>query len=202
MMTTILKLAIRLITLIIVLVIVIIFGFKIIGFGKPSDPLITHNMVLQQVSAIGELELVKYHFKDVVEYQKEQTDYSIINSVLPKAKVVLIVSGEAIGCIDLTKITTNDISDSKDTMYVYLPKPEMCVNKIDHQQSKVYDLSNGYFVEQGKMVSDAYAAAETQIQQSALNMGILEQTNENALKILGPMLDKIAGKKVVLRFKK
>jgi hypothetical protein len=202
MMTTILKLAIRLITLIIVLVIVIIFGFKIIGFGKPSEPLITHNMVLQQVSAIGKLELVKYHFKDVVEYQKEQTDYSIINSVLPKAKVVLIVSGEAIGCIDLTKITTNDISDSKDTMYVYLPKPEMCVNKIDHQQSKVYDLSNGYFVEQGKMVSDAYAAAETQIQQSALNMGILEQTNENALKILGPMLDKIAGKKVVLRFKK
>jgi hypothetical protein len=200
-MTAILKLAIRLITLTIVLVIVIIFGFKIIGFGKHSEPLITHNMVLQQVTAIGKLELVKYHFKDVVEYQKEQTDYSIINSVLPKAKAVLIVSGEAIGCIDLTKITTNDISDSKDTMYVYLPKPEMCVNKIDHQQSKVYDLSNGYFVEQGKMVSDAYAAAETQIQQSALNMGILEQTNENALKILGPMLEKIAGKKVVLRFK-
>lgn len=201
-MTTTLKLAIRLITLIIVLVVVVFIGLKIVGFGKPTEPVITHNMVLQQVTAIGKLELVKYHFKDVVEYQKEQTDYSIINSVLPKAKAVLIVSGEAIGCIDLTKINTNDISDNKDTMYVYLPKPEMCVNKIDHQQSKVYDLSNGYFVEQGKMVSDAYAAAETQIQQSALSMGILEQTNENAVKILGPMLEKIAGKKVVLRFKK
>jgi hypothetical protein len=201
-MTTTLKLAIRLITLIIILFVVIFVGLKIVGFGKPTEPVITHNMVLQQVTAIGKLELVKYHFKDVVEYQKEQTDYSIINSVLPKAKAVLIVSSEAIGCIDLTKINTNDISDSKDTMYVYLPKPEMCVNKIDHQQSKVYDLSNGYFVEQGKMVSDAYAAAETQIQQSALNMGILEQTNENAVKILGPMLEKIAGKKVVLRVKK
>lgn len=201
-MTTTLKLAIRLITLIIVLVIVLFLGLKIVGFGKPTEPVITHNMVLQQVTAIGKLELVKYHFKDVVEYQKEQTNYSIINSVLPKAKAVLIVSGEAIGCIDLTKITTNDISDNEDTMYVYLPKPEMCVNKIDHQQSKVYDLANGYFVEQGKMVSDAYAAAETQIQQSALSMGILEQTNENAVKILGPMLEKVAGKKVVLRFKK
>jgi hypothetical protein len=201
-MTTTLKLAIRLITLIIVLVVVIFLGLKIFGSSKSTEPVITHNMVLQQVTAIGKLELVKYHFKDVVEYQKEQTDYSIINRMLPKAKAVLIVSGEAIGCIDLTKITTNDISDSKDTMYVYLPKPEMCVNKIDHQQSKVYDLANGYFVEQGKMVSDAYAAAETQIQQSALSMGILEQTNENAVKILGPMLEKIAGKKVVLRFKK
>jgi hypothetical protein len=201
-MTTTLKLAIRLITLIIVLVVVVFLGLKIVGFGKPTEPIITHNMVLQQVTAIGKLELVKYQFKDVVEYQKEQTDYSIINRMLPKAKAVLIVSGEAIGCIDLTKISTNDISDNKDTIYVYLPKPEMCVNKIDHQKSKVYDLTNGYFVEQGKMVSDAYAAAETQIQQSALSMGILEQTNENAVKILGPMLEKIAGKKVVLRFKK
>jgi hypothetical protein len=201
-MTTTLKLAIRLIMLITVLAVVIFLGLKIVGFGKPTEPVITHNMVLQQVTAIGKLELVKYQFKDVVEYQKEQTDYSIINRMLPKAKAVLIVSGEAVGCIDLTKITTNDISDSKDTIYVYLPKPEMCVNKIDHQKSKVYDLTNGYFVEQGKMVSDAYAAAETQIQQSALSMGILEQTNENAVKILGPMLEKIAGKKVVLRFKK
>lgn len=200
-MTTTLKLAIRLITLIIVLVVVIFLGLKIFGSSKSNEPVITHNMVLQQVTAIGKLELVKYHFKDVVEYQKEQTDYSIINRMLPKAKAVLIVSGEAIGCIDLTKITTNDISDSKDTMYVYLPKPEMCVNKIDHQQSKVYDLANGYFVEQGKMVSDAYAAAETQIQQSALSMGILEQTTENAAKILGPMLEKIAGKKVVLKYR-
>jgi Protein of unknown function (DUF4230) len=201
-MTTTLKLAIRLITLIIILVVVMFIGLKIFGFGKATEPVITHNMVLQQVTAIGKLELVKYHFKDVVEYQKDQTDYSIINRMLPKAKAVLIVSGEAIGCIDLTKITTNDIEDNKDTMYVYLPKPEMCVNKIDHQKSKVYDVANGIFVEQGKMVSDAYAAAETQIQQSALEMGILEQTNENAVKILGPMLEKIAGKKVVLRFKK
>lgn len=201
-MATTLRLAARLVFLIIILLIVIFLGLKIFGNSKPTEPVITHNMVLQQVTAIGKLELVKYHFKDVVEYQKEQTDYSIINRMLPKAKAVLIVSGEAIGCIDLTKITTNDISDSQDTIYVYLPKPEMCVNKIDHQQSKVYDLANGYFVEQGKMVSDAYAAAETQIQQSALSMGILEQTNENAVKILGPMLEKIAGKKVVLRFKK
>lgn len=201
-MATTLRLAARLVMLIIILLIVIFLGFKIFGNSKPTEPVITHNMVLQQVTAIGKLELVKYHFKDVVEYQKEQTDYSIINRMLPKAKAVLIVSGEAIGCIDLTKITSNDIEDNKDTMYVYLPKPEMCVNKIDHQQSKVYDLANGYFVEQGKMVSDAYAAAETQIQQSALEMGILEQTNENAVKILAPMLEKIAGKKVVLKFKK
>ncbi len=201
-MATTLRLATRLVILIIILLVVIFLGLKIFDNSKPTEPVITHNMVLQQVTAIGKLELVKYHFKDVVEYQKEQTDYSIINRMLPKAKAVLIVSGEAIGCIDLTKITTNDIGDSKDTMYIYLPKPEMCVNKIDHQQSKVYDLANGYFVEQGKMVSDAYAAAETQIQQSALSMGILEQTNENAVKILGPMLEKITGKKVVLKFKK
>lgn len=198
-MTYALKLSIRLMVFTLLLLLVYFVGQWVFGSNKPPEPVITHNAVLQSVTAMGKLELVKYQFKDVVEYQSEQTGNNTLNKLLPKAKAVLIVSGEAIGCIDLTKITVDDIVTNMDTMVINLPAPELCLYKIDHQKSKVYDVRNGYFVEEGKMVSDAYAAAEIQLKKLAMEMGILGQTNTNAVKILTPILEKIANKKIILK---
>ena len=169
--------------------------------NTPEAPVVTviHHTLVQEITALGRLELVSYHFKDVVEYNKEQTSYKTLNYFLPAAKAVLIVSGEAIGCIDLTKIRAEDILQKTDTVIITLPKPELCLYKIDHQKSKVYDVTKGYFLEQGQMVSDAYKEAESKMKQSALEMGILEETNTNAQKILVPLVRQLSGKNVVLK---
>ncbi len=151
-----------------------------------------HTVVLQQITAMGKLELVKYNFKDVVEQE-------IVKMWLPNAKAVLIVQGEAIGCVDLTKINIADISDEQQTLVVHMPEPELCVFKIDHDKSKVYNTEYA-FTEEAKLVQEAYKQAEKQIQKSALEMGILKQTEENATKILTPILEKASGKKVMLKF--
>ena len=151
-------------------------------------------VVLQEITAMGKLELVKYNFKDVVEHE-------MVKQWLPNPRAVLIVSGEAIGCIDLARIKMTDILEGADsTLIVYLPEPELCVNKINHNQSKVYNTEYAMF-EEGQLVSEAYAKAEKQIGQSALQMGILNQTKENAEKLLRPLLERIAGKRVQLRYK-
>ncbi|SKB58667.1 DUF4230 domain-containing protein [Dyadobacter psychrophilus] len=152
----------------------------------------THALVLQEISAMGKLELVKYNFKDVVEQQ-------ITKMWLPNAKAILIVQGEAIGCIDLTKVEIADITSEAETLVVNLPEPELCVFKIDHSKSRVYNTEYA-FNEEAKLVQEAYKQAEKQIQRSALDMGILEQTQINAGKILTPVLEKASGKKVVLKF--
>lgn len=141
---------------------------------------------------MGKLELVKYNFKDVVEQE-------IVKTFLPNAKAVLIVQGEAIGCIDLTKVVIADITTEQETLVVHLPDPELCVFKIDHSKSKVYNTEYA-FTEEAKLVEQAYKQAEKQIERSALDMGILDQTRENARKILTPMLEKASGKKVLLKF--
>lgn len=151
-----------------------------------------HTLVLQEMTAMGKLELVKYNFKDVVEQE-------VVKTWLPNAKAVLIVQGEAIGCVDLTKIQMEDITSGEETLVINMPEPEMCVFKIDHERSRVYNTEYA-FMEEGKLVNEAFLQAEKQIQQSALDMGILDQTKENATKVLTPLLEKASGKKVVLKF--
>jgi len=94
-------------------------------FSKKEKTVVHHTTILQEIEGIGKLELVKYHFKDVVEFEKE--DYAW----LPSSKVVLIAGGEAVGCIDLKKMEEKDIRIKGDTAFIALPPPELCYFKID-----------------------------------------------------------------------
>lgn len=153
----------------------------------------THNMVLKEMSVLGKLELSNFAFRDVVEQE-------LVRDYLPNPKAILIVQGEAIGCIDLTKIKPEDIATKEDTLVVYLPDPELCSYRIDHSKSKIYDTEYAFMNEQSLM-NEAYARAEAKIKQSALEMGILDQTKKNAELVLKPLLENISGKKVVLQYR-
>jgi hypothetical protein len=154
------------------------------------DDRTAQSIVLKEITALGKLELVRYTFKDIVEHEQ-------LNTFLPNANAVLIVEGEATGCIDLTKIDLNDITTSADSITIRLPKPELCSWKINHDRSRVYD-TRFSFLDDSQLVSDAYRQAERQIRQSALNGGILEQTRRNADQMLRPLLTKISGRHVGL----
>jgi hypothetical protein len=153
----------------------------------------TQSIVLKEIKALGKLELVKYTFKDVVEHEQ-------VNTYLPNANAILIVEGEATGCIDLTKITADDIQATTDSITVYLPNPELCTWKINHDRSRVYD-TRFSFLDQSMLVSDAYKKAERQVRQSALDGGILDQTRKNAHQLLPPLLEQLSGKKIGLAFR-
>lgn len=153
----------------------------------------THNMVLKEMTVLGKLELSNFAFRDVVEQE-------LVRDYLPNPKAILIVQGEAIGCIDLSKINAEDIATKDDTLIVHLPDPELCSYRIDHSKSKIYDTEYAFMNEQSLM-NEAYTRAEAKIKQSALEMGILEQTKKNAELVLKPLLETITGKKVVLQYR-
>ena len=153
----------------------------------------TQRIVLKEVTALGKLELVRYTFKDIVEHEQ-------LNTFLPNANAVLIVEGEATGCLDLTKISLADITTDGDSVTVRLPKPELCGWKINHDRSRVYDTQFS-FLDDAQLVSDAYRQAERQIRQSALDGGILEQTRQNADRLLRPLLARLSGRRVGFVFR-
>jgi hypothetical protein len=152
----------------------------------------THNILIQKITTMGNLELVKYSFKDIVEQK-------IVQDFLPDPKAILIVQGEAVGCIDLRKINASDISEKNDTLILHLPKAEICYHKIDHSKSRIYDTEYA-FMNESLLLDEAYKKAEEKILSSALESGILDQTQKNAELILKPFIENISGKKVILKF--
>lgn len=154
---------------------------------------VTHNTVLTQVESLGKLELVRYRFKDVVEYRRSSR-----YPLLPDAKVALIVGGEAVGCLDLRKIRPQDVVFEGDSVVrVFLPAPELCSFQIRHDQSRVFSTENGFF-QDANLVDEGYRYAEAQVRRAALQSGILEQTQRNAEQVLVPMLRVLTGRRVVL----
>lgn len=157
-------------------------------FTRSEAP--ARSIVLTKITALGKLELVRYTFKDVVEHE-------LARMIIPNASAVLIVEGEAVGCIDLSRVKPGDLRTNGDSLLVRLPQPELCTWKINHDRSRVYDTKYG-FLDESQLVSEAYRRAEGQIKQSALTSGILDQTRRNADQLLRPLLEQLSGKKVRL----
>ena len=166
-------------------------------FLKPRETVTETNFktVLEEVESLGKLELVKYNFKDVVEHTQKNGYSSVLDS-----KVLLIVAGEAVGCMDLTRIKAEDITQVGDSVYVHLPAPELCYYKIDLQKSKVYDSESLPFIKDDNLIGEAYAKAEKQIEKAALESGILIQTQAMAQTMLKPFLENLTKKTVILTF--
>lgn len=161
--------------------------------------------ILQKVELLGKIELVKYHFQEITEAKKvaESIDFKIFKyKPLPDSKAVLISKGEAVGCVDLTKVNKNNITLLNDTLYVLLPRPELCYFKVDLANSRIYDLKIDYMrlEEKTEFMDKLYKQAEVNIRQSALETGILEETQRNAQLILAPLLASLSGKPVILQF--
>ncbi|MBK0378379.1 DUF4230 domain-containing protein [Mucilaginibacter segetis] len=156
---------------------------------------VNEDVMVSRIVSMGKLELVKYAMKDVIE-KKE------LHTILPDSRVLFVAVGEVTACIDLTKVKKDDITQTADSIWVNLPKPEICYVKLDHQKSKVYDVSGVWFPDKAKsMVEDVYQIAEKKMLTTANEMNLLGKAQQNAGLIFRPFLENVSGKKVVLKFK-
>lgn len=162
--------------------------------GRRKDKTyITHDVIVQQMEELGNLEVTKYNIQDMMEYKK-------VRRWLPNSKTSLKISGEVIACVDLTLIAKEDIYTSKDSVSIILPVPEICHYKVDHSRSKVYNVEYGLW-ESAELVDEAYKAAEEHIYQQAIDMGLAKESRESAIKALTPILRGLGFIKIHIGFK-
>lgn len=180
-----------LVTIVVVLVIFIVF--LLTSNKKEPQVNITHEILVQQIEELGNLEVVKYNIQDMMEYEK-------IRRWLPNSKASLKIVGEVIACVDLTKIQQEDIVTEGDSVSLMLPIPEICHYKVDHSRSKVYNMEFGLW-ESAQLVDDAYHQAEQNLYQQALKMGIANESRENTIKVLTPILRGLGFKRIYIGFK-
>ncbi len=190
-------------------------GFNPFVKNKNKTEVINTTTMLNKIENLGRMELVRYNFSEIYDYKalsegKIATVSSLgISDYSPDLKVVLIARGEAVGCIDLTKIQPGDIREKKDTIIISMPGPEICYHKLDLEHTHIYDFQRkGWWSrifsndeEMKSVIESAYRKAEDNILSSAIKGGILENTVSNAETILKPMLEEMSGKKIIMTFK-
>lgn len=185
-------------------------------FGKKDEQfqhIIESTTFLEKIEELGRLELVKYNYKEVFEYKRLSDGKIIGNSILktynydPDISVILVASGEAVGCIDLTQLQLTDIEISRDSVIVHLPAPELCYHKLNLDDTKVYSFSESSWWsrlfsdedEKNEVLQMAYQKAEKRISEAALESGIYQSVNEQAAVILQPLLEEVSGKNILIR---
>ena len=182
-------------------------------FGKKEKEyqhIIETSTILDKVENLGRLELVKYNFKEVFEYKRLSDGKIIGNSILqtgnydPDISVILVASGEAVGCIDLTKLQISDIVMRADSIVIDLPAPELCYHKLNLNDTKMYSFSKTSWWskifsnddEKNEVLQMAYQQAEKRLKEAAITSGIYQSTNENAVGMLKLLLEQITEKKL------
>ena len=157
----------------------------------------TSTVLIERIEAMGKLELVKYSFQEVTEMK--ELSPSVLNLIKLDAdsKAILISKGEAVGCVDLTKMTEGDIAVSGDSVFVKLPPAELCYYKLNIKDTKLYSVETGLFSNRDQFISRAYKQAERNIEQAARRSDILPQSQYQAKMILRPLLEEVSGKTII-----
>ncbi|MBD1433634.1 DUF4230 domain-containing protein [Sphingobacterium sp. DN00404] len=176
----------------IIVILIVIGWFLLVRFGNRPTSESKHQLLIERIEAMGKLELVKYRFSDVLEHKN-------ISAYLPDASVLLIVKADAVGCVDLTKLSPQDIEVIDDSVSIRLPAPEICYVKIDHEASKVYDTKMAFFRE-ATLVDEAFKSAEKEVYKEVRNSDILTQTKENAIHVFRPLLEGLGFSKINVHF--
>ena len=156
-----------------------------------------HRTLLERVEKLSKLQLVKYRIKDIMVLEKGRVP------MLTRSKALLVASGEAYGCVDLSGMKDR-IEIRGDTVLVRLPQPEVCTYRLDHRQTHLYDLNMSLLdiaMDRDEEFMDRlYREAEERILQEALRGGILEDTRKQAVNFLRNLITSMGFRIVVFQW--
>ena len=158
---------------------------------------ISHQAIVQEMQTMGKMQLLTLQIKDII-------DYTVTRRFLPDSKVMLQVSGEVNACIDFQKIKPEDVHISDQGIKVYLPLPEICYSKVDHENSRIFDKQSWILLDDdAALIESTYKEAERFMKSEEVTRRAIEGAIEKAPEILEPIIRRISGKEnVEIHFRK
>ena len=134
--------------------------------------------IVQKIQRLSRLETVVYSLDTVVEGSKSS---AVLPDLLAGDRILLIVHGQSIAGIDLSKLRPEDVHINDQSIHVTLPASELFVTTIDNQHTRVYARSTGLLTSADQnLESETRAHAQDQLQKDALGDGILDAARKNA----------------------
>jgi uncharacterized protein DUF4230 len=134
--------------------------------------------IVQKIQRLNRLETVVYSLDTVIEGSKSS---AVLPDLLAGDRILLIVHGQSIAGIDLSKLRSEDVHIDGRSIRVTLPASELFITSIDNQHTRVYARSTGLLTSADQnLESETRARAQDQLQKEALGDGILDAARKNA----------------------
>lgn len=134
--------------------------------------------VVRQIQQLQRLETVRYTMDKIISGEHE---IAYLPKFLAGDRLLLVVHGEVIGGVDLTKLKTNDVAVHGRHVAVRLPQPEILVVRLDNSKTRVYSRDTGLFSYPDRnLESEVRQEAERQLQLAAQQDGIIKSAEQNA----------------------
>ncbi len=153
--------------------------------------------MVQRIQRLQRLETVVYSMEKIV--TGEQAN-KFLPRMLAGERILLIVHGEVIAGIDLAKLDESKITVTGRSIEVEMPPAELFSTRIDNQRTRVYSRETGLFTAPDpNLESEVRREAERQVQQAAIESGILKTAAENGRANLAGLLEGLGFESVVIR---
>lgn len=180
-----------------IIIIVFLLGYSltyiIISKSDSSNKVVINSTsIVQQIEQLGNLEVAKYNIQTMLEYSKNR-------NILPNGKTILEAHGKIVACIDFSKIQPESIRIDKDAIFITLPNPEICQVSINHEKSKIHNISFGFW-ETAEMVDESYKYAESELKKSAKDINLNDEARSNATILMKTFFQSLGFKDVHIQY--
>jgi hypothetical protein len=165
--------------------------------GGPARLNVDQPTVVRQIQKLQRLETVSYTMDKIISGEHD-------NPYLPKFlagdRLLLVVHGEVVAGINLESLGPGDVLIKGQTVSIHLPAAEVFSTRIDNARTKVYSRDTGLFSSPDpNLESEVREEAERQLQQAALQDGILKTAADNARATISGMLQGFGFREVDIR---
>src|ERR1035437_7654581 len=162
--------------------------FHLIGMlrGGPTQIHVDQPTVVRQIQQLQRLETVSYTMDKIISGEHSNT---YLPQFLAGDRLLLLVHGEVVGGINLMGLQPGDVLIKGQKVLIHLPAAEVFSTRIDNARTKVYSRDTGLFSSPDpNLESEVREEAERELQQAALQGGILKTAADNARSTISGML--------------
>jgi hypothetical protein len=150
----------------------------VFGINQPA--------VVRHIQALQRIETVSYKVDKIISGERQ-------SGVLPKFlvgdRVLLVVHGEIIAGVDLSRIQPGDVGVHAKSVSIHLPGAEIFTTRLDNSKTRVYSRDTGLFsTPDPNLESEVRQQAERELSAAALQDGILVDAQKNAVQTLTSLL--------------
>jgi hypothetical protein len=167
--------------------------------GSSIELLTDLPVLVREIQELSELVSVKYTVQKVVGLEEQKNPFG-------SEKLLLVVQAEVLAGIELSELTTEDVQvTSERRVTVSLPPPKILHVLLDEEQTKVWDRQITWWTPwvpyNPDLERQARLVALDSVKETAADMGILEDAEQNAEKIIGNLLKALGAHSVNFELK-